>query len=428
MTVRLGLLRLAMSCALFMAGTALALAETTIELWTFIDPAGDNVRSKALKTVIDAYEKGNPGVKVKTSIISWDQLGASLLRAAQARRTPDVSMLHSGFVQRQIAAKALRPLDDFLGQLPKSDRDDLIILPTGVDKQGKTYGIPYELRVSGFIYRADLLKKNGLPVPDTLPKLVAAAKTIQQGEGDEFIGMSIAFNPARSDRAARWFVPTLIGMGAKVINPDGTAAFNTPEAVRLVNWLKGAIEKDKVMPLDIALSDPERDQQLAEAGRVAFDLEATHWLAAMREKLPKNGAELSWMPSPGMDPGKPTPADIQGWNLVIPAAAQHPNEAWKLIQRWTAADMQLMQAQTAGYLPMRKSLQTSPAFQDPKLDFIPRALAHASKDVLNFDWPENTDALNLELGRAVEAVISGAKPAEAALSEAEKNYDNIVKK
>ena len=73
-----------------------------------------------------------------------------------------------------------------------------------------------------------------------------------QGEG--FIGMSIAFNPARSDRPTRWFVPTLVGMGGRVLKPDGSAEFNVPEAVRLVNWIKAAIETDKVMPLDGATS------------------------------------------------------------------------------------------------------------------------------------------------------------------------------
>jgi multiple sugar transport system substrate-binding protein len=421
-------LRCLLAGGLLLASAAMAGAETTIELWSFIDPAGDSVRSQALKAVIDAFERENPGVKVKTSIINWDQLGAALLRASQARRTPDLSMLHSGFIQRQVAAKALRPLDEYLVQMPAAERDDLIILPTGKDKAGKTYGVPYELRVSGFIYRADLLRKYGIDVPKTLPQLVSAAKRIQEGEGEGFIGMSIAFNPARSDRAARWFVPTLVGMGGKVLNADGTAAFHTPEAVRLVSWIKDTIEQDKIMPLNVALSDPERDQQLAEAGRVAFDLEATHWLAAMRQKLPKNGAELSWMPSPAMDPGKPTPADTQGWNLVIPAAAAHPQEAWRLIERWIAADMQLMQAQTAGYLPMRKSLQQSAALQKPEMAFIPKALEHASKDVLAFEWPENTDALNIELGRAIEAAISGAKPPAVALAEAEKNYNNIIGK
>lgn len=419
---------LAAAASAMLLAVPLARAETTIELWSFIDPAGESVRSAALKTVIDAFEKDNPGIKVKTSIINWDQLGATLLRAAQAQKTPDVSMLHSGFVQRQVAAKALRPLDDFLATLRVKDREDMIVLPTAKDKAGHIYGVPYELRVSGFIYRADLLKKLGLPVPDTLPKLVDAAQKMQATEGPGFIGMSIAFNSSRSDRGARWLVPTLVGMGSKVLNSDGTAAFNTPEGVRLLTWIKDTIDKSKVMPLEVALSDPERDQQLAEAGRVGFDLEATNWLAAMRQKLPENGAELSWMPSPGMNPGKPTPADTQGWNLVIPASAQHPNEAWKLIERWTASDMQLMQAEKAGYLPMRRSLQDNPAFQKPETAHIPQALAHAAKDELKFEWPENTDALNVELCRAVEAVVTGKKTPEQALADAEKAYDNVIKK
>jgi ABC-type glycerol-3-phosphate transport system substrate-binding protein len=213
-------------------------------------------------------------------------------------------------------------------------------------------------------------------------------------------------------------------MGGRVLKPDGSAEFNTPEGVRLVNWLKQTVD-EKVMPLDIALSDPERDQQLCEAGRVGFDLEATHWLAAMRQK---QGTPLSWMPSPGMDPGKPTPADVQGWNLVIPAAAKNPDAAWKLIEVWISPDIQMFQSTTAGYLPMRVSLQDNPAFQTPALDFIPRALAHASHDPLAFEWPENSDALNNALCRAVVSALSGKQDAPAALADAEQTYNTMVRK
>lgn len=39
----------------------LAHAEKTVELWTFIDPAGDNPRSKALATIIQTFEQQIPG-------------------------------------------------------------------------------------------------------------------------------------------------------------------------------------------------------------------------------------------------------------------------------------------------------------------------------------------------------------------------------
>ena len=77
---------LAAALSLGLAGPALAQAQTTIELWTFLDPTQDNVRSKALKHVLDTFEAANPGITVKTSVIQWQEISPQLLRGARAGR------------------------------------------------------------------------------------------------------------------------------------------------------------------------------------------------------------------------------------------------------------------------------------------------------------------------------------------------------
>jgi multiple sugar transport system substrate-binding protein len=160
-------LALAGTLALSLTGNALAQTQTTIELWSFLDPVQDNARSKALKHVIDTFETANPSIKVKTSVIQWQEISPQLLRAARAGRVPDVVMIFSPQLQMQIAAGTLAPLDDRLAKMP--DRSDLVVLSEGKDRKGATYAVPWEMRVSGIMYRKDLLEKQGCRCPRPYP-------------------------------------------------------------------------------------------------------------------------------------------------------------------------------------------------------------------------------------------------------------------
>jgi len=91
-----------------------AYADKSLELWTFIDPAGDNPRSKAVAQIIQTFEAQNPGVKIKPTIFAWNQIGLAFMKAGLAGKVPDVTMLNSGRVQRVVAANFLQPLDSRL--------------------------------------------------------------------------------------------------------------------------------------------------------------------------------------------------------------------------------------------------------------------------------------------------------------------------
>ena len=88
------------------------------------------------------------------------------MRAAQAGETPDVAMVYSPNLQALIAAGALAPLDQCFTQIWSDDeRNDVVLLSSAKGPDGAIYGVPYELRVFGFYYRADLLDAAGLKAP-----------------------------------------------------------------------------------------------------------------------------------------------------------------------------------------------------------------------------------------------------------------------
>ena len=87
----------------------------------------------------------------------------------------------------------LRPLDSYLDQ--SGVRSDYILMPNAIDADKKVYGVPYEVRALGFLYRSDLLKKAGIPKPNNMNELIQSAKKMQEMEGPSFIGVGIGFDP-----------------------------------------------------------------------------------------------------------------------------------------------------------------------------------------------------------------------------------------
>lgn len=408
---------LAGAISLSLAGSALAQSATTIELWSFLDPTADNVRSRTLKHVLDTFEAANPGIEVKTSVIQWQEISPQLMRGARAGRTPDVVMLFSPNLGVHLAAGTLHPLDAEIAKIP--NRDDLIILPAGRDKQGKTYAVPWEMRVTGIMYRKDLLETAGVAPPKTLTELAYTAEKIG-GEGR--IGFGVGFNAAQPTAAMEWFIPTAIGMGAKVLAPDGTAAFTSPEMVKLTEYVADLVKR-RIIPLDVALLGDNDVQQFAESGRTTFLVKASHRFQFIRDKSGiSEGYQM--MAFPTFEPGRPAPAIVQSWSLAIPKASKSKEAAFKLIQHWTSAEIQAYQAEKAGYLPVRRSVASLPAFKDVKNAHIDWALTYAAENPLDFDWPENTEFLYATLARAIEQVITGKSGAKEALAAAEVAYNN----
>jgi ABC-type glycerol-3-phosphate transport system substrate-binding protein len=411
---------LAGALALGLAGPTLAQAQTTIELWSFLDPAGDNVRSRALKHVLDTFEAANPGIKVKTSVIQWQEISPQLLRGARAGRVPDVTMLFSPNLGVHLAAGTLEPLDADLAKL--QDREDLIVLPAGKDKAGKVHAVPWEMRVTGIMYRKDLLDKAGVEPPRTLTELGDISAKLG---AQNLIGFGVGFNPAQPTAAMEWFIPTAIGMGAKVLKADGTADFASPEMVRLAEYTADLVKR-RVIPQDVALLGDNDVQQYAESGRTLFLVKATHRFQFIRDKSGiSEGYQM--MAFPTFEPGKPAPAIVQSWSLAIPKASRSKEAAFKLIQHWTSAEMQAHQAEKAGYLPVRRSVSDLPAFKDSKNAHLGWALNYAAEHPLAFDWPENTEVLYATLARAIEQVVTGKTGAKEALLAAEQAYNKTVK-
>lgn len=393
-----------------------ALAQSTVELWSFLDPDADNLRSNELQWVIEGFEQANPGVTVDTTVVQWSELSQQLLRATRAGNVPDVVMLFNPDLQSHISAGTLLSLEPYLDA--SGHRDDLILLPDGIDSDGNVMALPWELRVGGLMVRTDLLDAAGYEVPQTLPELAQMASELGT---DGLLGFGLGFKPTDPAAATSWFFPTVSAMGASILNEDGSANFTSPEMVQLSEYVRDLVSSG-AMSLDAALMGDADVQQLAEGGRTVFIAKATHRLLTIRERSGLGDA-IQMMAPPTFDPDVPAQAIVGGWALVIPQNSENPDAAWTFIDHFTSPEVQLSGAQNAGYLPVRTSLVNSEVIQLPENSHIAWALEYAAANPYTFNVPENRDFLNTTLSRAIERIVAGQAEVEEALSAAEVEYN-----
>jgi ABC-type glycerol-3-phosphate transport system substrate-binding protein len=410
---------LAITALAFLAAPVREAHAQKIEVWTFIGPGEANTREKTVAHVIQSFKAKNPGIEVAVQVIPWQQLSPMLLRAAKAGQVPDVAMLYSPSMPGHIAAGTLTPLKSYVDAWPADVRADLVKLPETMDRAGITYGIPWDMRVAGLVYRADLLKAAGKRPPQTMQEWAETATAVST---PEVVGLALGFGQNAPSTAGGWFLATLRGSGVKVLDENGKAAFATPEAERVVQWVKDLVKKGNTYPQSVALQGLESMEQLFIARKAAFVATSTvkFELMATQSKL---GDNVKMTGHPGWDAARPTPALVQSWSLVIPKGAKQPAAAWKFIEHWTSTAVQVESAKINGYIPVRSSALKDPWFKEPRAEMIRWAVDHAQKNPLAFHFPENTDALFDTWAKMFGQVLTDRMSPAEALKWAEAEYN-----
>lgn len=410
--------------SLFILPRGVEAKQTKIELWTFLDPGADHVRGRTLAYVIEEFKAKNPDIEVVCNVMQWQQLSPSLMRAVKAGRVPDLAMLYSPTMPPHCSAGTLTALDSYLARWSKEARADTVILSQSKGKDGTVYGLPWELRVSGMMYRQDILKTAGLKPPESLQELAETAEAVAK---DDMTGIALGFSPEAPSIASGWFLTTLVGLGAKVLNEDDTAAFVCPEAERLVQWVYDLVHKHKqALPLNVALLGLEPAQQLFIARKAVFLPSSSQRFKFVRERA-KLGDAMKMMSYLTFDKGRPAPALVQSWSVVIPRGAKNPEAAWKFIEHWTSPPIQSYQAKTAGLVPMRHSSLSDPWFEEKDAEIIRWATDYAAKHPLNFSFPENTEMLYDVWARMFGQVLTGKMSAKEGLAWAETEYNQMIR-
>jgi multiple sugar transport system substrate-binding protein len=303
----------------------------------------------ALAKMVELYQAKNPGVKIERLELPGGPLYERLaIGAREKTAATDVAMLDDIWAPEFMARGWLADLDG-LGGLP----GDFVKSAMDVSRRdGKLYAAPFVGNIAMFAYRKDLLAKHGFERPKTWSEVVKAAQVIQSKEE----GVSgLVFRGIKGNPIVTSFLPVLWAHGGQVVDDNGKAVLDTPEALKALTQF---LSFKALAPKGVETYNATELRDAIHQGRAAIAVEMwSSWAGSLDDaKVSKVGGQVEVVASPGEVKG---PAPMLGaWLLGIPADSPNKQRAADFIRFVTSAENQKLIALETGNPPTRASLFT----------------------------------------------------------------------
>ncbi len=400
-------------------------AETTLTMWTFLDPAKEGGRDVALRQIIEHFEAANPDIRVKVEPQVWTTLAEKFVLGHGAGSAPDIGWVNAenlGLVLNSEAAADLKPIVvDTWSPERVSDIVSRSLLDA-VTVDGHVLAMPIMPITWVMMYRKDLFDKAGLDESaiTTWDGVTEAAKKLTldtDGDGKiDVYGLGMGLASERYSATPALFAAIqanggLFGEGCEpLLDNAGTAAAIDMQA----RW----INDDKITPKEaIAMTSDDAIEQFT-AGRYAMQIIASSRFERIQSEAvgwaPEN---LGIAPIPGEAADKIGPHLVTGWFAVVDDASDNREAAGKFVSFMVDADSAALWNIPGGQIPTMRSVAARPEMSEAKY-------AHLSK-VAGFmansgellpgacNWARTLADFNL----ATQKVVLGQEDATAAVAE-----------
>jgi multiple sugar transport system substrate-binding protein len=333
------------------AVTGLAMAQTIV-VWD------REVQTEETVALFNEKMKAEGSSKrAEFQLVPYEQQTQLFLAALAAGNAPDVISLDI----------ILHPYFNSLGAfLDITDRinalDYRAALPEGMlhlgEAEGRYYGIPYTVDLSGLVWNKELFREAGLDPerpPETWDELIEYAqkltKTNDSGEVEQY-GFAIV------GTSAGWqmfgFMPVVWSFGGDLLNADGTEVLiDSPESIEALQMWVDLIHKYKVAPLNSATWQYSDVYNGFVTGRVAMMLSGNYNIITFKEDAPHLDFGITFIPR-ASDGGH---ASFSGGNLMaISRDTKQADLAWEFVEFAMSEDIQVEVWAKSGALPVRTDL------------------------------------------------------------------------
>ncbi|MBS7804540.1 ABC transporter substrate-binding protein [Rhizobiales bacterium TNE-4] len=413
------------------AGTALgtpALAQGASEISFFYPVAVGGPITKLIDGFAEGFQKDNPGLAVKPIYAgSYQDTIVKALTAHKSGTPPVTSVLLSTDMFTLIDEEAIVPFDDFI----KTDDDKAWLksfYPAFMENSqtgGKTWGIPFQRSTIVLYWNKEAFKEAGLDPekpPQTWDEMTAFAQKLTKRDANGNVtqwGVQIP-----SSGFPYWLFQGLTTpAGAVLMNPAGTEVyFDKPEVTTALQYWIDLATKHKVHPPGI-VEWGTTPKDFFER-KVAMIWTTTGNLTNVRNnaKFPFGVAMLPAQKRRGSPTG--------GGNFYIFKKAKRAEQeaAFKFIKWITTAERAAQWGIDTGYVAVRPDSWDTPAMKKYVADFPQAAVARdqlpvSVAELSTHDNQRVTKALN----DALQAALTGTKPAATALKDAQTEATRILK-
>ena len=382
--------------------------------------------------IIDGYaadfEKENPGIKLKPIYSgSYQESITKALTAVKSGEPPVMSILLSTDMYTLIDEEAIVPFDPLV-----KTADDKAWLksfyPAFMENSqtgGKTWGIPFQRSTIVLYYNKEMFKEAGLDPskpPENWTQMREYAQKLTKRDASGKVtqwGVQIP-----SSGFPYWLFQGLaIQNGAQLMNPAGTQTFyDKPEVIGALQYWLDLINKYKVHP-----------EGIVEWGTTPKDFfekkVAMIWTTTGNLTNIKTNAKFDFgvaMLPASKQRGSPT----GGGNFYIFAkSTPAQREAAMKFIKWVTSPQRAAQwGIDTGYVAVRADAWDTPVMKQYVAGFPAAAVArdqlpYAKAELSTHDNQRVTKALN----DGLQAALTGTKTPEAALKDAQREADRLLR-
>lgn len=322
------------SALLVLSSLTFAFGKTTVTFWS--SHSGEPDRT-SIQHIVDEFNKQNPDIEVKVTIVPGSETDVSkLLTAIAGGVAPDIYLVDRFTAAQRAVAGVLEPLNDLttadeIAKLKKA------YLPFAWDEaswDNKVWVLPFDTDTRALYYRKDQLKEAGFNTP---PKTIAeldtyAEKLTKKDASGRFL--RIGFVPWLNQG---WHYTWGWAFGGEFYNPKTKKLTITdPNIVKSFEWQKSYADKygmAAIQSFSSAFGSEAQDPFIM--GMISMKVDGDWVLSGLDRFAPK----MKW----GVDYGAtyiPRPEELAkkpitwagGWSLGIPKGAKHAKEALEFIK------------------------------------------------------------------------------------------------
>ncbi|OWY36561.1 ABC transporter substrate-binding protein [Herbaspirillum aquaticum] len=404
------------------------LAANPVEISFYYPVAVGGAVTKTIDSMVADFEKANPDIKVKAIYAgTYQESIVKALTAFKGGTPPTLAVLLSTDLFTLIDENAIVPIDSLASSAEDKKWIDGFYKGFMENSQtdGKTWGIPFQRSTIVMYYNKTLFKEAGLnpeKAPANWNEMVEAAKKLTKRDAAGNVSQWGVKIP--STGFGYWMFQAMTASNDTILmNSAGTKTyFDKPGAVQALQHWVDLTTKDKVMPAGSIEWGTTPKDFLEQKAAMVWTTTGNLTNIRTNASFPFGVAMLPGIKHPGSPTGggnfyvfnKTSPAEQQAAMKFIRFATEPARAA-----QWSIATGYVAPRQDAWDTPeMKKYLQEVPA-----ADVAREQMKYGVAELSTHDNQRVTKALNDNL----QAALSGTKTAEAALKDAQREAERILR-
>jgi multiple sugar transport system substrate-binding protein len=327
-----------------------AAASAPVKLRVFA--GGSNQRPDLMRRLFDQYSKANPHVTIEIETGgATSELQRQYLSTVLNAKDPAIDLYLIDIVNpaQYFSAGWLEPLNAWFGDSAAAMKPYLPVYAQSNIVNGQIAAMPAFADAMFMFYRRDLLDKHKIAEPRTWDELTAAARKVQQAEGNPNLqGLSIQGAPIEG--AVCTFLLPYWSQGKDLADANGRLTMDRPAAAAgLKQWL--SMVDAGVIKRNVAeVKTPDTVNEF-KAGQVVFAINwSWAWDRFKDDADSQVKGRVGVMPLPAMAGGRSATC-IGGWQWALSAFSRHKAEAAKLVRHLTTRDASKFLAIEGAMLP-----------------------------------------------------------------------------